>query len=1207
VLGRIFVVIGGILVVALFAALFAPYFVDWTDFRRDFETQASRIIGKKVVVHGSVDARLLPFPAVTMTDVRVGEDASGEALVTADSFSMESELAPFLSGEALIYNMRIVHPRIKMRLTEDGTLDWVKTGTPQIPASTVILENVAIDDGEVLFTDEQTGRSRHLTGLDMKLSAKTLAGPWKASGTGVIDGQPGSFVLNTSVPEDGKVFLKMRLLPASPAIVAELEGSLGLSGLRPLYAGSFRLRERYRTESAGDDAGQDAQQSAAPRISGEFELQNDRLRIPSYEFKMGDPADPYVVTGEATIDAGRDANFLLTAVGQQIDMTRFGTPVEGSTKVVPLRDRLRAALILAADIPIPQMPGRATVTLPALVADDTVIRDITLDMRPDRDGWRIDKAEAHLPGRTTLSASGKLTLAGNQAFEGDLLLASRQPSGFAEWVTGKVPDTVRKLKSAGFSANVALTPDLQRFENLEIAFGGAHLAGRLEHTMNEGEVATLSTELSGNRFDLDTVMALGGLLTGESAIGEIFDHRISARLNFDSFSAFGLEATGFDTTFALADGAISGARLAIRDFYGAAVTLEGGFAGLTTRPKGDAKITVKSPDPQALLALLARRLPPHPVLARLASSSGYYAGSDFVLGLKLGEGDWPIEADLSGTANGSRIAARLAAQTLDLANSGGLTFDATIENPDAWIMLGQAGLPTNKFDADRDGILTLRIDQPADADSQVDLSYASGTTTVSLKGQTALDATHFLNGSYAVSIDSGDFAPYLIMSGVTLPRIAEGLPLAATATVYTTAEAVGIEAIAGRSDDNAFNGILSLDRTVPAPVLAGELAFTSVDLTWLAESIYGQVADPSALGLSRLPVPAQSGLPASVDIALTADSFEIGALGTVDSFTGHLKASPGRLDLTKARGKFSTGTFKADVELGNTQGNAYFRTRLGITDAALKTAFWQFAGQPAADARASLSLVIDATGTSPHAMMQTATGSGTLDLTDIRIAGINRKALPPILAGTDALTGDLDEARLRPIVESALFSGALDLDRLRIPFAITGARLRADTVSSANADVRLEAEGSLSLEDGALDGRIDTIFQPGEQAVAGADPAVSLNWTGSFNAPDLTVDLTQMTSYLSLRRFEQERRKVEILQARMSEKQRLRREAALYRARQTERERLRQREIDNARILERAQAALKALARKEAEERAKALELQDRNLLTDPAGAVPAQ
>ncbi len=61
-LSRILVTIGGLLVVALFAALIAPYFVDWTNFRREFEAQATQILGKPVVVHGSVDARLLPFP-----------------------------------------------------------------------------------------------------------------------------------------------------------------------------------------------------------------------------------------------------------------------------------------------------------------------------------------------------------------------------------------------------------------------------------------------------------------------------------------------------------------------------------------------------------------------------------------------------------------------------------------------------------------------------------------------------------------------------------------------------------------------------------------------------------------------------------------------------------------------------------------------------------------------------------------------------------------------------------------------------------------------------------------------------------------------------------------------------------------------------------------------------------------------------------------
>ena len=88
VLSRIFVAVGGLLVVALFGALIAPLFIDWTSFRQDFEREATRIIGQPVTVHGSVDARLIPFPSVTLNDVRIGRGEDGAPLVSVARFSM---------------------------------------------------------------------------------------------------------------------------------------------------------------------------------------------------------------------------------------------------------------------------------------------------------------------------------------------------------------------------------------------------------------------------------------------------------------------------------------------------------------------------------------------------------------------------------------------------------------------------------------------------------------------------------------------------------------------------------------------------------------------------------------------------------------------------------------------------------------------------------------------------------------------------------------------------------------------------------------------------------------------------------------------------------------------------------------------------------------------------------------------------------------
>jgi hypothetical protein len=469
VLSRIMLFVGGLVVVALFAALLAPLFVDWTSFRQDFEREASRIMGRTVVVHGSVDARLIPFPSVTLNDVRVGAPEDGQPLVEIARFSMDAELAPFLSGEALIFDMRIEEPKARIKLFEDGTLDWARGRKSDIPARTVILESVAISGGEIEFVDAQTGRTRRVTGLDAQVSAKSLGGPWRIDGRASLDGESGAFQLSSGQVENGALSLRARIVPDRLAFTADLDGALKVVDFRPQYGGDFTISEKPRPKGEGP---------ADPiRVAGKFELSNERIRVPEYRLEAGPREDPYVVTGEATLDTGRAPEFLLIADGQQIDVSRIGNSGEGGktgrNPQVSARQRLQALLAIAADIPIPQVPGRASLFLPAVVVGDTTVREVRLDVKPDGEGWQIDRADALLPGRTTLEARGRLTLKANRGFVGDLLVASNQPSGLATWLAGSVDPEIRKLKTAGFSAEVNLTDELQRFENLEIAIGGA--------------------------------------------------------------------------------------------------------------------------------------------------------------------------------------------------------------------------------------------------------------------------------------------------------------------------------------------------------------------------------------------------------------------------------------------------------------------------------------------------------------------------------------------------------------------------------------------------------------------------------------------------------------------------------------------------------------------------------------------------------------
>ena len=83
-------------------------------------------------------------------------------------------------------------------------------------------------------------------------------------------------------------------------------------------------------------------------------------------------------------------------------------------------------------------------------------------------------------------------------------------------------------------------------------------------------------------------------------------------------------------------------------------------------------------------------------------------------------------------------------------------------------------------------------------------------------------------------------------------------------------------------------------------------------------------------------------------------------------------------------------------------------------------------------------------------------------------------------------------------------------------------------------------------------------------------------YSGDLEDPSVEFDVAPLTNFLSLRAFERERRRVEMLQASVLEKQRLRREVALYRFLEAERQAARER------------AEAEERARREEEERQRA-------------------
>jgi uncharacterized protein involved in outer membrane biogenesis len=1153
VLSRLFIAVGGLIVVALFAALLAPLFVNWTDFRHQFEDQASRILGKKVVVHGSLEARLLPFPSVTMNDVTVGPGEDGKTLAHVARFSMDVELAPFLSGEARIFAMRVEKPNVRLRVLSDGSLDWLLGSRPSLPARNVVLEKVTVTDGVVDFIDEQTGRTRVVSNLNADLKAGSLAGPWTVSGSGMLDGQPGRFSLSSLQPEAGSqvIPLKIHLSPEATPVDLDLSGDLDMADKHPMLKGTFLAA--LRSVPVGGEAGKKSRSDTvvpAPRIRGKFELANDRVRVPEYRLEIGALDQPYVITGEATLDSGKAPEFLLTAEGQQIDVDQLVVPTPsgktGRQGESSARQRIRALIALADQIPIPDVPGRASVKLPAIVAGDTVLRDITLNLRPAGTGWQVEKAVATLPGRTQVEASGRLQLKGAASFAGSLLVASNQPSGLAAWLSGNVDPAIRKLRTVGLSANVNLTADLQQFDKLELAIGGASLRGRLERHSAGNAEPSLSFDVSGDAFDYDAVKALASLVSGDASGDSLLNQQIAGKIKVGAFTALGVTAQDVDGLFSYENGGFLIRKLDVGNLAGASIKATGEASGSLADYNGKAQIIVNAQNAADFLAMLQQHLPAHPLLNRLAKSGRWYGDSNLVLDARFGDAQYGgVQLDLHGQSNGTKLNAELRQNSLfDVFGDAEKTLSVQVENAEPSILLGQLGFDPLPVPMESAANLSLDLKEEGDGPANGQLNLTVGGTHFSASGSVDLDAAIFLEGQGKATLTSDDLAPLLIMNAVTLPGAVDGLPVSLSSTIEHKGQTIGLTGLTGQIDGNDVSGALSLEPTTSAFKLSGNLKLADADVDWLASTMIGSVADPLTGGLSKSAISNPIWGQMQMDVYLHADALSLSPLPDAHHFAAKLNLVDGGMALEGAKADWLGGKADMRLALSSNQGTAFLRSKFAVKGADLAS-MWPGTG---IEGKADVDFSAEGSGANAKELMSLVNGSGQMALSSVTLPNLDLASLPALNAAFETAKGEVTAMQVESVLKPLLAQAPAHIDAMSAPFTLTEGKVRIQGLKAQTAGARLNAEAVVDVASANLDGALTVAFDAADAAALGSAPTIRLLVTGPIGAPLSTLDTNEMASYLSLQAFERERRRVETLQSNILEKQRLRREVAYYAA-----------------------------------------------------------
>lgn len=1211
-LARLFVIFGGLFVLVLCAALVVPYFVDWTGYRADFEREASTILGRKVTVKGDATARLLPFPSVTFSNVEVAGGPGGQPAMTMETFSMDAELAPFLRGELLIFDMRLVHPKATIDVAGDGTVDWaIRPSTPFDPGQ-IAIEKLTVTEGQIELRHAAGGRSHFISEINSTVSAKSLAGPWRMDGSLRFDGLRTEVSASTGRAEaDGQMRVRLKADPDAYPLIIETDGNAGIVRGAAVYSGQFKVSasdkngaDRSSAELRGTD-GEPVKVSAGKpdpgfRLNGKFALDHQKLGVDEFRFETGPLDNPYTADGKASVDLGLKPHFSIEANGAQV---QFDEAVGASAGAgLTLDQRIAAFEQTLQHMPKPTIPGTVEVRLPAVVAGDTTVRDVRLSAEPAEGGWSVKSLAATLPGRATLEADGMLNVEDHFGFTGSLLLAVGQPSGFAAWLSKDVDDAIRRLPAAGFKAKVDLSENRQSFSDLELILGKAKFSGRIDSSQPDGARPSVLMQLEGGELDVDGLAAFASIFVSDKGANRFSDRDLDFQIKAGPVSAAGLTADTVDTALRLRKGLLEIDRLSVGGLAGASISATGRIKDFPESPTGKLDASVVAVDLKPLIDVAAQHYPDNEVLKGLAARVAAYpelfqdARIDLVTSAAdNGDGTTGLALSAQGKAGGSAFSASLSGRgTRDRLPDAPVSITFNARNENAATLLALYGLPA----------LPLGMLGQATTDITAKGSLGGGLATSF--NLTADDFRASFDGTIAeteqgatakgkVNLDAADIEPWLMTTGVGLPGMGTGTSASLASDADFGNGLLVLSGLSGAINKATVSGDVNADMKDGLPHLAGALALDELDLDPLAVSLFG---DQSFLagkdgGWPTTPFSRKSTLPFSADLDLNTAALAAGPFATAHDATLSLKLDREGIRVSDLKAKLYEGTLTGLFELKNTEGTGLLSGQLKLAGSDLAAVL------PGAGISGSgdISAALSTSGKSVDAMIAALSGSGTAALKGLTIAGINPDAFAPVIAKADAIGRDIDAAKTAGFAPEIAGQGSFAAGNTDIPFTVANGTLRAPPISLDNPAATLSADVTADLDASTLAAKGAITYRPGDEALVGSEPAVNFSLAGQIGATSLQFDSAPLAQFLTQRALEKEQQRVEAMQAALLEKQRLRREVRYYAALQTERDRaaeeLRRQEEEARQKAEaeaRANAEAEAQAKAEAEAQAKAEE-----------------
>ena len=1185
--------------VALFAALIVPWFVNWDDYKTTFEQEASRILGHPVRVVGSAKLTILPSPSLVVTRdpqapdrpaVEIGEFGQ-PPLATLDGFEVTIELMPLLSGEIAVTSMRLDGPRVRLAVDEDGDIDWLDrpVRSEGLDPDKVVLSAVTVTDGILLYSDKRTGTALEFAGISAALEARSLAGPWRVDGSYIDEAGAVPFHLATGrLLEDGTIRVKSDVNLSRWPVDVAADGILGRDPEDGLsYTGTYVVTELVENVTGEAVANGGLGGPAGWRSEGAFRLTGERLAIDTAVLSHGPPEQPTSLAGSFAMDFGENAAFEAVAEARQLDLDRtFGGGPNQPVEVFAATEQLVAWL---GGLPVPPLPGTVRVSVPAIVVGGSVIQDVALSASPADGGWDIASFNARFPGQASIEADGRLRTNGTVGFKGDMRLAVLQPATFASWWRGSGSGGAGRLLSAfDISGETELAPGRIAVDNVSARIGDATLTGRFAWSETPRTWHRhLGTDLRADRIDFAQLKALAELLVGRDLTdtGALADS-YAVILSAGTFQYEDIRMTDVAVDAEYSNDVLKIVRFAIGDLGGSSFRVTSGrIDEPTTNLRGELTAELEAWNVDGLALIAGRFFPDSGALEWLGRTADTitpaFVRARIVAPPVPGGTGFRISVDdgaMGATAFNLHLESR--GQGLSDWRDAPGEIALVLDSPDSAALARQLGFAATAAEEDTGAHVEIRgAGVPSEGiDSTVIAEFAGLTANAS--GKLAFDESYApaFDGNFGLS--ALDLKPLTAIAGLAIPLGNGDAGLDADGTVSVSEGAVSLRWRNGQIAGRTVSGEATIGRSAERRWrLDGDLAVDDMDLGWLTGLSLG--ASPLPTGDAETPWPrtpftAPTYGPLSGRVAVAVERLALGGGLSVSNGKLSLAFQPQRIDIDLTAGDFAGGSAAGGLSIHNVEGNAGVTGQFTVAGASLDGLVWRVDERAVATGIVDLSANFEATGASPAGLVTSATGGGVLSIHDGEARYIDpTQAARQIVRASD-LGQEYTEDALRITLGQQLGADVLRFGEAGGAFTVAAGTFRIRGLS-VSAPHKVEAAGNavIDLNTMTIDSDWRLAFDPGDTKVQGTEPQIGVVFRGPLAAPQRTIDALPFGSYLNTRR---EARILEILAR--EEADRLEREwfarVALKLRQDTERAERLAREAEEAERLRREIAAATA-------------------------------